>query len=169
MAESEEPKPDRSSPEALSDLSWALRNLTANLMRIVRGAGRPYDLPAQLGEARRAYLAYMEQHGRPLDYDVHDMLDMNAGNGVNCEGERLPFAYMGEDWHGIETMVRGSLRLGAAKLLRQPLQVTAGDKELMQGFYSIERVRENSARRYAESLKAEKVQPAKGRSKVPKR
>ena len=47
-------------------VAWALRNLTANLLRIVRGAGKPYDVMRQIDAFVEAVISYEEAVGLPL-------------------------------------------------------------------------------------------------------
>jgi hypothetical protein len=45
------------------EVAWALRTLTANLIRITRGAGKPYEIVRQVGELIEALRGYYEAVG----------------------------------------------------------------------------------------------------------
>jgi hypothetical protein len=49
--------------DALAAVEWALRDLAANILRVVRGAGKPYDLGRQAVEFANALVAYREAAG----------------------------------------------------------------------------------------------------------
>ncbi len=46
-----------------AEIRWALRNLTANLIRITRGAGKPYEIVRQVDELARALRGYHDALG----------------------------------------------------------------------------------------------------------
>jgi hypothetical protein len=48
---------------ALQDLSWPLRELAANLIRIVRGAGKSHELLDQMTRVMKAMQEYCEAVG----------------------------------------------------------------------------------------------------------
>jgi hypothetical protein len=45
------------------EFSWAIRDCAANMLRIIRGAGQPYELLVQMQEVTRAALKVQETHG----------------------------------------------------------------------------------------------------------
>ena len=63
--------------EARDALVWPLRELTANLLRIANGAGKPVALMKQLRACHEALRAYAEAHSNalPSDYDIQQILD----------------------------------------------------------------------------------------------
>jgi hypothetical protein len=63
--------------EAPEDLGWPLRRLTANLLRIVRGAGAPYELPRQIRAVLGALREYEAAFGhRPSEYEIQQALEL---------------------------------------------------------------------------------------------
>lgn len=45
------------------DLSWAVRECAANLLRIVRGAGKPHELLLQMKKVIESAVKFQEVHG----------------------------------------------------------------------------------------------------------
>lgn len=69
---SDGPDPDQPRRDALAAVRRALRELTANLLRMIRGAGKPYLIVGQLDELTTALIAYSEKSGSmmPSDHDL---------------------------------------------------------------------------------------------------
>jgi hypothetical protein len=73
---SENSETDLARQRALDQVDWKIRELTANLLRITRGAGKPYEIMTQmieLAEAIRGYHAatglspYADEFARALN------------------------------------------------------------------------------------------------------
>ena len=86
---SEKSEADVAHHHALERVEWRLRELAANLLRIIRGAGKPYEMMLQMAELVGAILAYQavvslmgarEEFNRALDVsrDIKDMQHWNA-------------------------------------------------------------------------------------------
>ena len=48
---------------AMNEASWALRELTANLLRVTRGAGKPYEIVRQAQALIEAMIDYRDAAG----------------------------------------------------------------------------------------------------------
>lgn len=113
-----------------------LRELAANLLRVVRGAGRPEALGQQAAAFVHALYAYQEAFGHYPSADVHAAairieectLDLDEGEHVRMRGQ--------------EMAVRGALQIAASELLGQRTQQRAGESELFDGFRMMEQGRE---------------------------
>lgn len=145
---------------ALDEFEGSLAILTANLLRIVRGAGRSYDVLEQANSLLLAAQRYRDAAGVwPSSEQIANALDLASPDFDERwpEGES-DFVY------GKEAMIRGGLQVAASRLLGQRTQETAGGRELMEGFYLIEQRRETNRKRYAPKFterKATKAKPAK--------
>lgn len=115
----------------------ALRELVANLLRVMRGGGRPEDVLPQA----RALTAVCATH-REIAGDDPDAaqiaaalkLEMTLEGEVDGEG-------WSEDWdRAVNAMVQGALQVAAAELLAQRAQAAAGRRELFAGYRTIERL-----------------------------
>lgn len=132
---SEQSEADLAKHRAVEDLSWPLRSLAANLIRVVRGAGRAYELPSQMVAVLEAIEAYREVVGHyPSDYELSQPINVRYP-----ENWRLRDGYDG----ALSTMVQGALQMAASELVRQDTQMTAGESEMLKGVQRLERYRES--------------------------
>ena len=151
---------ERAEERARGMVNWRLRDLTANLIRVARGAGKPYDLEEQAARFVEACDEYREQVGRGVSSeDIHEILRVRRYLGQ--DRERTPEQHAWND--GEESMVAGALQIAASRILGQRTQEVRGHSEMFDGLQIIEREREESRRRWAAS------QPAvsKGRKRKP--
>lgn len=134
---------EREGRRAKDQFDYALRELTANLLRVTRGAGRAYEVPRQMQACLLAFRAYVDATGVGLSNDeISAVLDVSQ----DLHGR----GFTDEDWQwygGIEQAMRGGLQLAASRLLEQRTQERRGEDEIIDGVSSIERARE--ARRKA--------------------
>jgi hypothetical protein len=117
----------------------ARRNLAGNLIRVVRGAGRAWDLPQQTQELLQAFIEYQEAAGHlPSSQEMEKALsiDIDRDQLDSTDGEyRAKVAAR-------EMIIGGALRMAAARILDQRLQVVAGEKEFDDGLRYLEQARE---------------------------
>jgi hypothetical protein len=106
-----------------------LRQLTANLLRITRGAGRPYEVFKQALQLLEACKEFREQLGYPPDPEFSQMLN-TAPEFDAPDGD-----------HALHSIVCGALQTTASRLLDQRLQIKAGERELSDGIRQLERAR----------------------------
>jgi hypothetical protein len=59
----QEEKKARDREYATSDFSWAVRETAANMLRIIRGAGKPYELLLQMRKTIDSAIKFQEIHG----------------------------------------------------------------------------------------------------------
>lgn len=115
--------------EAERQVDLALRELAANVLRVVRGAGRPYELDRQAIAFAEACEAYREAVG-------HYPASEGLGAALHVR-EILEPGKWGEQEHEFaearEAMIRGGLQIAASRLLGQPTQERAGESELFDG------------------------------------
>ncbi|AJA10018.1 hypothetical protein SKP52_15700 [Sphingopyxis fribergensis] len=138
-------------------LTWPLRELTANLLRTVRGAGKPYAVAEQIFAVANALQEYREAAGCwPSEYDIRTALDRDA---------RWPEGKPNDDMgYGIDEMVDGSLQIAASQLVGQMPQEAAGRHQLFEGLKVVEDIR---AKNWAAANKSRKVAaPRKARPKL---
>lgn len=108
----------------------ALVTMTANLLRIARGSGKPYEV----WHYATAYLeAEDELHtlrGRGLSqFEITTALDASAAEREPNEGDE--HAYHVHD--AKHFAVKGALQLAASRLLGDRLRMAAGESELVYG------------------------------------
>ena len=59
----EERDKERQREWATSEFSWAIRETAANMLRIIRGAGKPYELLMQMKKTIDSAINFQELHG----------------------------------------------------------------------------------------------------------
>jgi hypothetical protein len=116
----------------------ALREMTANLLRVMRGTGRPEDVVQHAQAFTACCAAYREIVGRdPAPAALAQALRLSAAPGADTNGD-------GENWsewdRAVREMVHGGLQVAAAELLAQHAQAAAGRRELFSGYRDIEKI-----------------------------
>lgn len=147
--------------KAQDALSWPLRELTAALLRIARGAGKPTDLPRLLDKVTAAYEAYIKAADRlPADDVVRSILECDPpGNDdlIALEEDDIDF--------GVRLIRAGVLQQVASMLVRQPLQRASGEREIADGLRMWAQARESrqTAREKARHRTAKRSRAAKNK------
>ncbi len=127
----------------------ALVVLTANLIRVTRGAGQGYEVPRQSAELVRALAGYWDAYGHyPPNHAYNTALqwekpwnpDLPAGSSLRESG--------------MEATARGALQLVASRLLGQHLQIRAGEDQMYAGMKFVEEGREISRKAWAKQRTA---------------
>ena len=134
---SEEDRARVAAEQAQSVARWhfelALRALTGNLIRVTRGAGNGYKVAEQAQQMLEAAARYREAFG-------HWPMDAAYGEALRQETEDCDTEYGSRQWRqdALDQIVRGSLQVAASRMLEQPLQVSAGEREMDNGlrYYS---------------------------------
>ncbi len=110
-----------------------LRLLTANLIRVTRGAGEGYQIAKQAQDLLEAAQAFQEAFGHwPSSEDYSQPLQHEA----EVVGEWGP---QHDRQAAIDRIVRGSLQIAASRILDQSLQISAGEREMDGGIRELER------------------------------
>lgn len=122
--------------QGLEFIEALVRNLAGNIIRVIRGAGEATRLFDQIVSIHRAIgeLPAGTTVGR-----VNDAIVQALEHGLGRED--------GEFEDAIRAIERGALRTVAARLLDQSSQVAAGDHDLWEGVFRLERARDASAKR----------------------
>lgn len=143
-------------------IEWPLRELAANVMRISRGAGKPYEILEDCIKVVQRFQQYREVHGVwPSSSEVQEILNFHD---PRLRDYSLPYDEMA---HAIERIARGSLRMAAGRLVSQQLQADHGENEMLDGIREIEEFRiERRAKRAAEMKAARKTPNAKPLKKL---
>lgn len=105
--------------------SYALRELTANLLRVVAGAGKPHQV---LQDAANFVHAFVDYHPH---MSFHERVD-GASEILAVREEHRGF----DDWKSYEAeedIIVGALRIAASRLLGQRTQEAAGETKMRDG------------------------------------
>lgn len=147
---------------ALQRIDWPLRELAANIMRIIRGAGKPEYLVDHLVSVLEAISQYQSvAGGNPSGHDYYKILDLDRCHTEGFLGAR------GEWDYAIRDMVEGGLQHAASELLGQGTQEAAGRRQIFQGLTVIEGIREKNRREVMAAATARKAITRKPRAKAP--
>lgn len=116
---------------AYDEVKHCLRSLTANLIRVTRGAGKSYELTSQVFELADALTKYRAVFGCGVSSDVlNRMLNGPVTPRLN-----------GNDEYGRKSaehlVIRGALQIVASRLLGQRTQESAGEGELLDGVNAV--------------------------------
>jgi hypothetical protein len=133
---------DCSATEALAiAVRKGLREMTANLLRVARGAGRPDLVLAQATSLVGTFAAYRAAAGDDLTpKDITEALRLE--HIMEDEDELWP------DWdRAVREMVNGALQVAAAELMAQQAQAATGRRELFAGYRHIEKLHSKQLRR----------------------
>jgi hypothetical protein len=124
--------PELAKNRARALLRGPVRRLVANLLRVLRGAGSPEELPSQLNALTEAYIEFEAafRHS-PSGYELQRALEIEE------KPVRSDLDLAKED------LVRAALRLVAGKLVHQNIQIRGGENDLTA-----------AALRYAEAWEA---------------
>jgi hypothetical protein len=134
---SENSEADLVRKRALSQIGWALRDLTANLIRVSRGAG-PHEIGLQAEALIEALVAYRDAAGNfPWSEDLANILTVEPDPEIM---ERMNDDHL-DQVDAEQAIIRGSLQIAASRLLGQELQESAGHRELYGGLRELEGIR----------------------------
>ncbi len=139
---------------AAAEVSWPLRDLAANLLRIIRGAGKPEEIIRQINELVRALAAYKDATGQwPPPHELASMLDIDRPKDWTAT---LRDAYL-QRHYAAEQIIRGALQQAASRLLGQTPQASSGEHEMYEGIRELEKAhseirRERDARNVSMTL-----------------
>lgn len=115
---------EREKAYAVDRLEWGTRELVANLLRVMRGAGRPLELPQQIVNFAESILevsktARLWAVSSAIEDALYSAFPRNLGAPEREEDIRI--------------IVSGSLQLLASRLVHQRAQEAAGEREIVDG------------------------------------
>lgn len=134
------PEQSEEQSRAEEKLEGALRACAANLLRVIAGAGRPYDLPSQMAEAALAFEAMCDVGAGPRAFDVIKTT-LNVSHAAHLELLKHPKAVR-DAWsangemqreHARDRLRTAGVRLAAAGLDGDATQRSKAEQELHQG------------------------------------
>ena len=161
---SENSEQDLNRRDADERLGWALRQATANLLRVTRGAGKTYEVLKHAIDLVEAIVEYEKIWGLfPSDHVYWGHLNISADKTMIDRTSE----YYTDLSYAEERIVRGALQIAASKLLQQRPQICAGETELHGGVQDMQRARDANRRTFLTQVKPEKA-PI-GRPKVRRR
>lgn len=128
-----------------AELSPPFRTLAANLLRVVRGAGRPEALGEQMFACLEALQRYQQAHGAiPRARVLRLALDpeeasFETGNWAELQDQEalkwLSMSGQPEKLEAERKLLRGALQICASRLVGQHTQEIVGEHELYSGVH----------------------------------
>lgn len=167
---------------AQQKLSWAVREVAANLLRIIRGAGKPDDLLVQMSRAIDAAVKFQELHnGVPQNIIANDLqirsededfyAGLQSGRISQSNFDRWREDGTFEQMLAEHTILRGALQTIASELLGQRTQKSAGRREFRQGINDLIDNHEKRVKKSREAARAaarvQKAGKKSGRGREP--
>ena len=121
---------DREIENAKYDVSWALREMTSNLLRVLRGAGKSNLIGEQANDLVKAYI----KHQKVLGYwpSSDELSEMLFGSCLD-EESRPHRGRSSRTAPAKLTITKGALQVCASRLIGQRLQELAGEAEMDEG------------------------------------
>lgn len=116
---------------ARNDAEWAfsdaLVELTANLLRITRGAGKGYEVIGQIRRLDETAIAYRAAFGHAPPSHLFNSVLKTGDDLISLNDRDFRFARIKE------VTVAGALQFTASKLIGQHTQATRGEREMYDG------------------------------------
>lgn len=120
---------------AAEQVRGRLIELAANVLRVSRGAGRPYSVGNECLAVVQAIQAYREAAGQwPPSELIASALDFT---GPSRDGKMSDEARAAE--YARERIIRGAMQFAASSLLGQRTQISAGESEMRAGIQALDR------------------------------
>ena len=121
--------------QAMDQVALQLRELTANLLRVTRGAGKPHEIGQQAQELINTMVKYRNAVGQsPSNEEIAGALDVSPDENYadQISADAL------DQMHAKHNVVCGALQIVASRLLGQRTHETAGNQEMIQGIRELE-------------------------------
>jgi len=93
---------DLARQRATVEVRWTLRELTANLLRVIRGAGKPHEIGLQAQALVETYVKYREVVGHfppPEEFSQLLSVDRDREMLARCSEESYEFRVI--SWSGL--------------------------------------------------------------------
>lgn len=130
--------------EVLCEVSDTLRVLAANIIEIVRGAGKPLELSRDVDAFTAALGAFEGTTGRhPKAWELAEILrvDLDSGSSAPSSEEEMAEQY------ARHAIVQASLQLAATRLLKREAEAAAAYGELHKAFSGLEETKRKIEKR----------------------
>ena len=173
---------ERRNPEqesAEQELADALREAAANVLRIIRGAGKPHALIKQFDDVIGAAIRFKEGAGHlppsqvwtralAVDDEADEIFAKHASGQIKQESiDRWDEDGTFDRMYAEGAIQRGALQIIASKLLDQHLQVSAGESEMQDGIRRVIAARERQRKSWDTNSSVKIVRKKRDRKPAP--
>lgn len=139
-------------PRTRATIAWPLRELAANMLRVVRGAGKSHEITAQCVAVLKAFQAYHDQFGHwPPSWEIDEALSIRRDEANPVYDKEWEYQ------HACTVVLRGGLQVAASRLVCQNTQARRGMSEMMGGVNTILALRKEENERLAKSQREQKL------------
>jgi hypothetical protein len=130
--------------DAANRLRKAAKRLSANLLRVVRGAGEPFQMFAQCHEYLEAAQQFFDTHRMWPTHETVEAICIRRLDPLHTSdaGIRSDSSYDRDVW--LHEMMEGALQVAASAILGQSTQRVAGTRQMQHGIREIVRQREET-------------------------
>lgn len=146
---------DRTEYLARQDLEWPLSEAAANMLRVVRGAGRPYQIASHMTRVLNSFTAYRDAVGHyPASYKIAELLNFSQTRSIEAWRATFPETVSEEDikrWlrdgtfrreAAIDDVIRACLQICASRLVGQKTQESSAENALFHALRKLEAAQE---------------------------
>ncbi|PJR16786.1 hypothetical protein [Sinorhizobium meliloti] len=142
-------------------LDYALLVLAANVIRVVRGAGKPDDIIFQCNDVVKAAVEYKDKVGRFVS-------SHSVAGALRLPRERVDDydSFHGQRQLAMREMMDGSLQVVASRLLGQLTQEHRGEREMFEAFRDLERIYQDLRKQREAEAKAARTRAAPKRKQA---
>ncbi|WP_373413736.1 hypothetical protein [Ensifer aridi] len=142
-------------------VDYALRELAANIIRVVRGAGKPDDIIDQCNEVLKTAIEYQDKTKRFVHH-----YSVAAALHLKPERVRDYDSFEGQRQLALHQMIKGSLQVTASRLLGQLTQENRGEREMFEAFRELEHLYQELRKKREAKAKAARAKGAPKRKPV---
>ncbi|WMT78867.1 hypothetical protein [Bradyrhizobium sp. Ash2021] len=150
---------------AKADVERTIREVAANMLRIIRGAGKPYEILIQMKAVIDAAIKFQEVHNYWPNDVIANELHLTSKDEEYWEGEKQGRytkeqveRWLGDGRHQQilteHTIQRGALQAIASALIGQDMRQRAGESEFHDGLRRWAENREERLRKRREAERA---------------
>lgn len=138
-----------------------LRALAANIIRVVRGAGRPDDIIDQCNDVLKAAIEFDEKAGRFAS-------SHSVAAALRLDHERIDDydSFEGQRRLAMRQMMDGSLQVAASRLLNQLTQGRRGEADMFEAYRELEQLYQELRKKREAETRATRTKTAPKRKPV---
>jgi hypothetical protein len=128
----------------------ASRELAVNVLRVVRGAGKPEDMLSLISSYAKASQEFWDTHRYWPFEETREAISYHGEDGTDWSKH--------EDHEynrkcAIDDIIGGALQMAASRLAGQGTQERAGERQLIEGVKALERAHEEGRVAYAKAYR----------------
>lgn len=116
------------------EVAGAIRELAANLLRVIRGAGKPHEIEMQVQAALEAFIHYRDLVGTPAPPDI-------VCRGIDGWTDTATDAPLAEEalheQELLNSILQGALQVVASRLLGQLTHETRGRRQMHSAIHEL--------------------------------